>query len=754
MATSSFGRRALVAAALFACAGGALRAAAPKFFSATTQVDFLKGDLENLSVDARGQLTLGPATELVYETPSPFLWTVVPAPDGTLYIGTGNDGRIYKVDTQGRGSQLFDSTELEIHAITPGPNGSLFAASSPDGKIYRIERDGKSSTFFDPEQKYIWALATDAKGNVYAATGERGVVYKITPNGTGALFYDTKATHATAVAVDKAGNVLIGTESPGRVFRVDAEGKGFMLLDTPYQEIRTLRFDDTGTLFVGAANGRPSSGNAPATPGEATVQTTGGGSASNAPIASVTVSTEITAVVVDGASAGASSGSTRAASGASKGAIYRIAPDGLWDMVWDARDDLPYDLAFDGPALIVATGDKGKIYRLEGDPLRATLLARAAASQVTALYRDARGRVFYATANPGKVQRLTAERAPRGTYESEVRDAMQVSSWGAISWRGAVSSTNTVAVSTRSGNTETPDDTWSAWSAPYATAGTAIASPKARYLQWRAVLAGPALSGSADGPTLTSVSAAYLPRNLRPQVRSVTVHPPGIVFQKPYSTGDPDLSGFDNRTTPERKLTQAAQSAGQGAAQGRRSYQKGLETLQWRAEDENEDELTYEVQFRREGDASWKTLSTDFTDSILVWDTTTVPNGTYFVRVIASDRTSNSTATALSGELDSAAFEIDNTAPVFAQPAVRVDSGRTIISVDVRDDHSPIQRVEFSVDGEAWTPAFPADGIADSRTEHYDIAIDGRVSARGLTLRAMDSMNNVSTTQVVATAAR
>ncbi len=616
------------------------------------------------------------------------------------------------------GSQLFDSTELEIHAITPGPDGSIFAASSPDGRIYRVERDGKSSTFFDPEQKYVWALATDAKGNVYAATGERGVVYRIAPNGTGTLFYDTKATHATALAVDKAGNVLIGTESPGRVFRVDADGKGFMLLDTPYQEIRTLKFDDKGTLFVGAANGRPNSASAPTTPGEATAPTTtSGNTTGSAPVATVTVSTEITAVVTD-TGTGSSSGSTRAASGASKGAIYRIAPDGLWDMVWDAREDLPYDLAFDGSALIVATGDKGKIYRLDGDPARPTLLARAAASQVTALYRDGRGRVFYATANPGKVQRLTAERAQRGTYESEVRDALQVSSWGSISWRGTVSGTSSVEVSTRSGNTETPDDTWSAWSAPYATSGSAIASPKARYLQWRAVLAGPARSGASDGPALTSVSAAYLPRNLRPQVRSVTVHPPGIVFQKPYSTGDPDLSGFDNRTTPERKLTQAAQNAGQGTAQGRRTYQKGLETLQWRAEDENEDELTFDVQFRREGDAAWKTLRSDFTDSILVWDTTTVPNGTYFVRVIASDRASNSSATALSGELESAAFEIDNTPAVFSQATTRVDGARTIISVDVRDDHSPIQRVEFSVDGEQWTPAFPADGIADTRTEH------------------------------------
>src|SRR6478672_2500513 len=105
MAISPFARRALAAAALFVCAAVSLTASSPKFFVAATQADFLKGDLENLSLDARGQLTLGPASELVYETPSPFLWTVVPAPDGTLYVGTGNDGKVFKVDPQGHGSQ-------------------------------------------------------------------------------------------------------------------------------------------------------------------------------------------------------------------------------------------------------------------------------------------------------------------------------------------------------------------------------------------------------------------------------------------------------------------------------------------------------------------------------------------------------------------------------------------------------------------------------------------------------------------------
>jgi sugar lactone lactonase YvrE len=748
MVISSLARRVLIASALLPCAAGALYASSPKFFVATTQADFLKGDLENLSVDARGQLTLGPTSELVYETPSPFLWTVVPAADGTLYVGTGNDGKVFRVDPQGRGTQLFDATELEIHAIALAPNGGIFAASSPDGKIYRVDRAGNATTFFDPEQKYIWAMTTDAKGNLYAATGERGVVYKITPDGQGSLFYDTKATHATALAFDKAGNLLVGTESPGRVIRVDANGKGFVLLDTPYQEIRTLKFDDKGVLFVAAVNGRPTGG-APSTSSDSAPQTTGGAS-TGAPVASVSVSTEITAVVVDSGSTGSSTGSTRVATGASKGAVYRIAPDGLWDQIWDSREDLPYDLAFDADGrVIIATGDKGKIYRLEGDPQRPMLLARAPASQVTSLFRDARGRLVYATANPGKVSRLSSGHAPTGTYESDVRDAQMVSTWGAITWRGDASATNTIQLSTRSGNTETPDDTWSPWSPAYAAPGSPIVSPKARYLQWRATLA-----GTGAGPALTSVSAAYLPRNVRPQVRSITIHPPGIVFQKPYATGDPDLAGFENQSTPERKLTQAAQNQAQGSSVGRRTYQKGLQTLQWRADDENEDELTYEVEYRREGDSTWKMLRSDVTDTLLVWDTTTVPNGTYFVRIVASDAAANSPSTALTGELDSSAFDIDNTPPAFTATSARLDGTRTLVSFDVKDDQSPVQRVEYSMNGEEWKAVFPTDGIADSRSEHYEIAVDGRIGARGLTLRAMDSMNNVSTTQVDAPAGR
>jgi hypothetical protein len=173
-----------------------------------------------------------------------------------------------------------------------------------------------------------------------------------------------------------------------------------------------------------------------------------------------------------------------------------------------------------------------------------------------------------------------------------------------------------------------------------------------------------------------------------------------------------------------------------------------LQTIVWRADDENDDDLSYDVWYRREGDIGWNALRRNITDSILVWDTATVPNGTYFIKIVASDAPSNPSATALSGELESIAFEIDNTPPQIIVSGARLEGNRTLVVFDVKDDHSPILRVECSQDGQLWRAAFPVDGIADSKSEHYEVAIDGALGPRGLTLRATDAMNNVSTAQV------
>jgi sugar lactone lactonase YvrE len=707
-------------------------AALPTFWQVSTEGELLRGEVENLAIDSFGRLTLGPISSTVYDASAPFLWTVVNGPDGSLYAGSGNEGQVYRIDSSGRGTVFFDTDELEVHAIAAAPGGGVYVGTSPDGKIYKVDASGKGGVFFDPGDRYIWSLAVDRSGNVFAATGDKGVIYKITPDGKGARFYETKATHAMALAFDRDGRLLAGTESPGRVFRIDASGKPFVLLDSSYTEIRTIRVDATGNIYVAAVSGR--SGGAGS-----------GGPASAVPepppqVLTPNVSTEITVVAIaeSPVSPPQPATSAPARSGPSAGALFRILPDGASDLIWESREDLPYDVAFEpGGSLLVATGNKGKIYRLSGDPLQPTLVARVNAQQVTSLQPEREGRMIVATSNPGRLLRLSSARADRGTYTSDVRDAQTVAMWGTIKWQEG-SSGGRIEISTRSGNTRTPDETWSDWTAPYTDRdGSPITSPRARYLQWRAVL----VAQRGESPYLTSVTAAYLPRNLRPRVTSITIHPPGTVFQRPFPV-DPEIAGFEG-DLPEKRAA-AGQVSTSSPSLGRRTYQKGLLTIVWRAEDDNRDDLAYDVQYRREGETAWKMLKRGMNEAILVWDTSSVPNGRYFVRVVATDTPSNSPATALSGAMESTSFDIDNTPPTITVTAVRREGARVTITFDVRDANSAVQKADYSLDGDRWQTIYPRDGIADSRFEQFELVLDGDAGARGVILRATDALNNVA----------
>jgi WD40 repeat protein len=727
----------LLAAVWLAWVG--LGAAMPTFWTVATQIDFLKGDVEDLSIDSDGRVFLGPSTSLVAETAAPFLWTVVSAADGTLWAGTGNEGKVLKIGKDGKVATFFDATELEVHAIVPAPNNGLYVATSPDGKIYQVSADGTARTFFDPEDKYIWALALDRTGNLFAATGDKGVIYKITPDGKGTRFYKTSSTNVVSLAFSASGDLLAGTESPGRVFRIDATGKAFVLLDSPFKEIHALRLADDGTLYAAAVSGSTS------VVEDRSLQPPGA-EGGRAPVP--TVSTEITAISV--LDTGLSQSTTPVISGSSRrsnrGAVYRIRPNGLWDTFWETGEESPYDLLVEpGGSLLVGTGPEGKIFRVSGDPARATLLSRATARQVTALLREPSGRIVGATSNPGKIFALSANPAAKGSYESDVRDAGTVATWGVIRWR-ATARAGQVQLLTRTGNTANPDETWSGWSKPYASAeGEQITSPTARYLQWRAVLT----TESAPSPVLTSVTAAYLPRNLRPEVASITIHPAGTVFQRPFSGGELEIAGFEENTSDGRAPAQPQVGPGLSPPPspplGRRIYQKGLQTMIWKADDANGDRLQYDVSYRREGETAWKALKRGMWDPIFVWDTTSVPDGTYVVRVAASDAPSNAPATALTGDLESASFDIDNTAPrIESQPVTRAGTRSTVVFT-VRDDQSPVQRVEYSLDASRWRMVYPKDGIPDSRREEFEVVVDDSEAGRSVIIRAADAMNNVAT---------
>ena len=727
--------------AFVAAASAASLVAGPQSWRAATQPEFLKGDLEQVSVDEHGRLTLGPAITRVFDAGVPFVWTAVSGPNGSTFLGTGNDGKVFRVDADGRGTVFYDAPELEVHALAPGPDGTLFVGTSPDGRVYKVDAQGAAQPFFDPDEKYIWAMATDSTGRLLVATGDpKGKVYRVSTAGTAEPLYTSSAAHVVSMTFDSERRLVVGTESPGRVFRLGADNRPFLLLDTNLQEVRALRADARGRIYAAAQARRTGGGDGGGgdTPAAADVPRT-------QPVASVSVS--ITAMsVVDAPTPVPSPATGGPGGGPTVGAIFRIDADGTSDRIWDSADDAPYDLAvLDDGAVLVATGNRGKLYRLSGNPVRATLLGRVPGQQAVQFLRAA-GRTLAATSNAGALVRIDDRHAERGTYVSEVRDARASATWGALSWRATVPAGARVELSTRTGNTASPDDAWSAWSAAYAVAeGSAITSPAARYLQWRVVLA-----SKAESPVVTSVAAAYMQRNQRPVVSGLIVHPPGVVFQKPFSTGETEIAGYRSDVAEKRLSNQGQPPPSTGApALGRRSYQQGLQTLVWKGDDANGDDLTFDVAFRREGESSWTVLATKLSDAIYVWDTTSVPSGHYVLRVTASDEPSQPLDAALRGEVESSVVEVDSLPPaVTLRPAPRA-GGRLAVTVEVRDAHSAVERVEYSLDGRAWTPAYPADGMLDSPLETLTLTFPADADGKTLVVRAADALHNVAAADIV-----
>jgi hypothetical protein len=652
---------------------------------------------------------------------------------------------VFRVGRDGNASVFFDSEELQVHALATATDGAIYVGTSPNGKVYRVAQDGTHRVVFDPEETYVWALAVAGDGTLLVGTGEKGAVYAVTSDGASKKLYASKASHVTTMAIGPDGGLVIGTDTPGQVLRIDRAGKAFILLDSPFREIRALRFDPTGGLLVAAMNGR-----APTDPRLPVVPPTTDPAAPTSPTPTPTVTTEVvfTAIGDTTTAAPASSAKTTDTKREPKAAVYRIAPDGLWDTLWESSDDLPYDVVADENSVIIATGGKGKVYRVESGYPRVTLLTRAPVQQITGVHRSSARDLLLVTANPGKVYRMGAESAAEGHYVSEVLDASTTSTWGAVRWSAGTPAGTSVTVQTRSGNTSRPDETWSDWSpAITAASGQPIRSPKARYLQWRANLTGkPGLT-----PVLTSVVAAYLPRNQRPEVKSITVHPSGTVFLKPYSSGEFEIAGFEPGTSDGRNLTSVgAVAPGQTqAALGRKTYQRGLQAFVWKAEDPNEDRLQFDVSYRREGEREWRPLKRALWDALLTWDTTSVPDGVYTLKVVASDAPGSGVSESLAGELESSSFLIDNTPPRIDVRAGRVENGRAVVDFDVKDTLSPVSRVEYSIDALRWRTVFPVDGIADTPTESFRIVLDQGVTPSDVTLRAFDGLGNVVTSAAV-----
>jgi hypothetical protein len=166
----------------------------------------------------------------------------------------------------------------------------------------------------------------------------------------------------------------------------------------------------------------------------------------------------------------------------------------------------------------------------------------------------------------------------------------------------------------------------------------------------------------------------------------------------------------------------ASARAGQPAAAKvppRRVVQKGAQSFQWTATDRNDDYLSYDVYYRGENEKTWRLLKKDLEDNFFTINSDTVPDGTYQVRIVASDQPSNPPDLSLTGESESRMFTIDNTPPVVTMKLENMDKGRARIAIDATDATSTLNQAEVSIDTGDWQPIFPKDGIIDSKSESF-----------------------------------
>jgi len=716
---------------LVVIATGAGYAGQPVIWETSGRADLLKGDARGVSISDTGMLMLAPRFTEVFNTEQAFVWSSTLDEQGNVYLGTGHDGKIYRVSADGKGSMFYDTAELDVTALAIGRDGVVYAGTSPDGKVYRIASDGRAEVYFDPGDKYIWSLAVLKDGSLAVGTGDSGKLYRVKAAGAkpeSSLLIATNQTHVISLAVTAQGDVIAGTDPGGLVLRISPEGKAFALFDAQLREIHALATAADGSVYAlalseAASTGRGQSSTTPTVtqPADAT-----GGAG--------TTSVTITAIDESGNPIQSQTPTARSRTdlASARSAVFRILPDGATDVVWSSPSITAFAIApgLQPGAVLIGTADKGRIYSVTNDG-RDTLLLQSTEGQISSLV--ARGNQIYAaSSNQGKLFRFGQELVAEGSYESPVRDAKLTASWGRIWWRG----NGKVEIQTRSGNGERPDATWSEWSGVYRDPeGSPISSPRARFVQWRATLRS---GGTSSQTWMEDASIAYLPRNVAPEVLSITALPNGVGLQQVVQIQvDPNIESSGLDPSVFGAVAQVAP---------RRFFQRGARSFQWQAEDRNSDTLEYAIYYRPLNETTFRLLKDKVRDNFYMIDGATLADGRYIIKIVASDAPDNPPGQSLSGERQSEPVDIDNTPPVLRVIPTQTGSSLTRVLFEVEDLTGKIRKGDFSVDGAPWTPVFPEDGIADSGHERYSVDLPSLAPGEHtVSLRAFDSSGNVGT---------
>jgi hypothetical protein len=669
-----------------------------------------RGDADGVAIRSDGRLETGPAKSMVYDTGKSYAWSLASDRAGNDYLGLGGSGAgsgiVMRVGPDGKATKILDTKELAVQALAVAPDGSVLAATSPDGKVYRVPAGGVTGTvIFDPatteeKPKYLWGLAVGKAGEIYVAAGAPAVVYRVPAGGGKAeVLFKTADQHIRCLLLAPDGTLWAGSDGAGVIYRLDtktAGAKPFAAYAAPRREITSLAMDETGNVYAAGVGTR---GSIPLPP------------------LPVTGNTGVTITFSQPGSSSAAGSNALVPDGSE---IYRIAKNGTPDRLIALKEDVVYALAFREGALLAATGNRGHVYRVDVQmPGRYTDVAHLDAAQGMA-FAPAKDGVLVATSNSGKLFRLADASATEPVYTSEVFDAQGYSQWGRVE-RRAQGDPQSYELWLRSGNVESPLMGWSEWT----RVGTdgAVTVPPGRFAQWKAVL-----RPGARGTGIDAVGLNYLTRNTAPMVDEIVVQPGA----KMPASGAAPANTTVQVAFPQSSASSAAMSfqPDPGAAPLTAQKDKNSVTARWQAHDDNGDDLMFAVWYRGVGERNWRLLKDNINDRFLSFDSSLLPDGSYELKVVASDAPVHTDSEALKGERVSQVFVVDTTPPVpgtltaTMAPAAAGAAQRIHATLEAHDATSPIAHAEYSVDAGPWQYLEPVGQVSDSQTERYDFTAE------------------------------
>jgi len=679
-----------------------------QWWTTSQAADLARAESRGVLVEPSGVMRLGPRTATWSTDSLGVIWAIVPLADGSIAMA-GDGGRIDRWTAQGGIRRWVKLPVGQVLALARDGDG-VVAGTAPGGVVYRVGARGDTATLVRTGERYVWGIAPGARGVWYAATGTRGRLIRI-EGGKGRIVLDTDESNLVSIVPDGKGGVYCGGDSRGRVIHVAGDGVARTVFDASEDEIRALAIGADGALYAAATSVSVVSASGPSV----TIAGGGGASASD--------------------SDDDSDRPTPAPSAAPGGhaVIYRIVPDSSSVTWWTAPQPVVFALAGEGKGLLAATGNRAGIYRVS-DMNQASALFLAPQGQVTALVL-AGDATFAATSNPGALWRLGPGVAERGELLSPTFDARRLARFGHLVWHGAGSRPG---LSSRSGNSDPPDTTWSEWKGgPSPEDGARVEAPAGRYLQWKLTLTG------AD-QRVSAIEASWRGINQPPHVENIVVAPQGAGFRE---------GEIQPRSEPVTQTLSSGQKVEYsiGTANSPRAlhalpaWARGIRTVQWRASDPDGDGLRYKVEERAEGATDWVKIVDDLEAPAFTWDTNPLPDGRYRVRVTASDLTSNAVGEERKVTEESAPFTIDNTPPRITSLNATAERGAVRIEGEAVDESGRVGQLDVATDEGDWRTLTADGGMTDSpRVTFHARLPDLTPGEHTVSVRAVDLAGNVS----------